>query len=213
MRSSLAPVLLLALAACENPVSYGGVQMRPYFPFDGARTWEFVSSDTSIGYRLLGTLEAETTTGHDGDVEIFTVAYSRKCPQSAVDCTEDWIRDVRWSAHSYHGIEIWGYESPSGSVVYNPPLKFALGEMLGGDQTTTTTGGSVWTSTFEGLATCPVTWTAEWGDRCARYTLETDGTDTLLAGEWYAITQYNVVAFQLTSDTGIWQLDYATVEN
>lgn len=206
----LFPAFLLVLAACDNPVSYSGYLMAPYFPFDGERTWEFASTDTSLEYRLIATLDSEFEQGMGGSVSVYTVSYERKCANDAGSCTDGWVRDIRWSSNGGEGILIWGYEDGSGSVAFDPPVMLADAEMLADQTVTTTTGGATWTSTFHGLDTCPVTWTSEWGARCTHFDLDDGGANHAIAGEYWAITQYNVVAFQLAGDSGVWQLDYAT---
>ena len=210
-----AAFILLVLAACDSPVTYSGYQMERYFPFDGAgRTWEFESTDAAVDHRIVATLDTAFETHSDGYTRIYSVTYDRDCKEEGGACTDGWIRDVRWSADAVEGVRIWGFETDAGTVVYDPPIVLAEPEMLADESVETTTGGVTWTATFHGNATCPVLWTAEWEDQCIHITLDDgDGNGSAgeyLAGEYYAITQYNVVAMKLTADTGTWQLDYAT---
>ena len=206
---------LLVLAACDSPVTYSGYQMDRYFPFDGqGRTWEFESTDAAVDHRIVATLDTAFATHEDGYTRIFSVTYDKDCKADDGSCTDAWIRDVRWSSDAVEGVRIWGYETAAGTVSYDPPIVLADPEMLADEFVTTETGGVTWTATFLGNEVCPVIWTSEWADSCIHISLDDgDGnpaTGEYLAGDYWAITQYNVVGMRLTSDTGTWQLDYAT---
>jgi hypothetical protein len=67
-----------------------------------------------------------------------------------------------------------------------------------------------YTSTFDVIVSeCPIQWVDTWTG-CPKITLSDGGAEAPLAGEYYAIGGYNVVAMELTGDTGQWQLLYAT---
>jgi len=210
MRALLTPILLVALAGCDNPVTYSGYLMAPYFPFDGERTWEFASTDTSLDYKIVGTLDSNFETMNDGVSDVYTVKYDKKCNNDATGCSDDWVRSMRWSTDGQYGTLIWSVENAAGSTPFDPPLQITQPEMLSGDSVSTTTDGATWTSTFQGLDTCPVTWTSDWGDQCAHFVVDDGGAGHGIVGDWWTITQYNVVAWKLADDTGTWQLDYAT---
>ena len=117
---------------------------------------------------------------------------------------------MRWSADDDHGVEIWGFSSPIDSVDYDPPIRLANPLMLPLSSASTVSGGLTWEARFLGHDTCPVTWTSEWDDRCIHIRLDDGSNGSPIAGDYWAITQYNVVAFRLSDDSGTWQLDYAT---
>jgi len=205
--------LVVTLAACDSPITYSGYQMEQYFPFDGLRTWEYVSTDTSLPYKLVATLDPSFTTEQGGDIQVYRVSYEYVCV-SEDPCTPAWVRDVLWSSDGTYGTRIWGFDTAGGTVSFDPSVQVTDGEMVAGASVVTDTGGDTWTSTFVGVETCPVIWTQEWGDRCVHLHLDDgDGDDdggSWVAGHYWVITNYNVVGMELTDDTGQWQLSYAT---
>lgn len=215
MRVLVLPAVLLPallLAGCDSSVGYVGYRMDEYFPFDGERTWEFTSTDTTLPYKLVATLDPEPET--EGGVEIFSIQYDRVCVSADETCTDARVRTVRWSSDAIGGTRIWGYENDAGAVSFDPPVQLTLPQMVPSETATTQLDGVTWTSTFVGVEACPVTWTSEWEDRCLHLHLDDgDGDATQgswLAGDYWAIVQYNVVGMALTEDTGTWQLSYAT---
>lgn len=206
----LAPLVLL-LAACDNPITYGGYQMEQYFPFDGERTWEFVNTDTTLGYKLKATLDSTPTM--EGAQEVYSVTYETLCVgDDTTGCTDTWLRDVLWSSDGIEGTFIWGYDTASGTTTYDPPLQITETDQLANSVVTTQTNGATYSVTFHGITNCPVVWTTEWENRCAQFTIDDGGAGDELAGDLWAITQYNVVGLQLADDPGTWQLSYATYQ-
>ncbi len=207
----VATLPLVMLIACDGAITTSPLRIANYFPFDGERTWEFTNTDEAIEHRLYAVLDPEPLEG-DG-APIHRISYS-ECPGSGECDDTTLVREIHWSNDSVEGIQIWGYETPSGKVDFDPPIFLSFAHMDPGESAVTTTGGADWTGTFHGLDTCPVTWTTQWGDSCLRFSLEGgSGADAEhLAGEYWAITQYNVVAIDLDAEPGIWQLSYATWE-
>ncbi len=212
---SLVPVLgSLALSACGgSSVTYSGYSMSNYFPFDGSsRTWEFVSTDTTIPHKLVATLATPGTPSADGAM-VFEVDYETQCVQAdAEGCVDAWVRTLAWSSDGTRGTLLHSLETADGLTAFDPPIALTDDTMLVGDSVQTTTGGTTWTATFEGLDACPVVWTSEWGNQCIHLTLDDGGLGSELAGDYWAITQYNLVGFQLADDSGVWQLSNATFE-
>ena len=46
--AALAVILLTGCPPKENPYGYGGTLMYEFFPFDGIRTWEFISTNEDL---------------------------------------------------------------------------------------------------------------------------------------------------------------------
>lgn len=204
------PLIALLLAGCDSEVTYSGFDMTRYFPFDGERTWEFVSTDTSIPYKLVSTMDSNHSTGPDGEF-VYAVSTSAVCVDTE-SCTDAWVRSIAWSSDRTFGTRVHSLETPSGTTTFDPPLQMTDPDALTGDSVSTDVGGTEWTVTFEGLDTCPVIWTDQWGDQCIHLVLDDGGAGSELAGDYWAITQYNVVAFALAGDTGTWELSYLTFE-
>lgn len=215
MPRSLVVLSLLAAAACDNPISYSGYQMTQYFPFDGERTWEYKNAETGVPYKIVGTLERNVDTSADGS-DMHRIAYERACLTDTESCTDGWIRDVLWSVDGQNGARIWGYEDEAGAVDFDPPVVVAESQMQAGESVSVDTGGTTWTSSFEGVEECPVTWTQEWGNSCLRMHVDDGDGDPAagspIAGDYWVITQYNVVGMQLTDHEAVWELSYATYE-
>ena len=210
MRTLGLVILALGVAGCDSTVTVSGFQMEQYFPFDGNRTWEFVSSDTSLDYRLVATLDPAFTAAEEGVTRIYGVSYHKTW--EGEDASEpEWVRDVLWSSDGTFGTRIWGIDTPAGTTSYDPPIQLTDNEQLAGTTETTTTGGVTFTSTFLGNEQCPVLWTEDWGNDCIRLSLDDGGTGTEIAGDYWAITQFNVVGMQVGADTGVWQLSWTEV--
>ena len=184
--------------------------MDDFFPFDGARTWEYVSTDVSVPYKLIATLDSafEEVDGK----KVYTVDYTYDClDPKGKDCPDaGFVRAVRWSSSASGGVLLHSFEDISGRTNYDPPIALTSSRMIVGDVVSTETDGVSYTSTFDVIVSeCPIQWVDTWSD-CPKLTLDDGGAGAPLAGVYYAIGGYNVVAMELTGDTGQWQLLYAT---
>lgn len=210
---SLVLIVVSGVAGCGGGgYQYAGYSMDDFFPFDGARTWEYANTDVTVPYKMIATLDSGY---EDADgTKIFTVDYSYECLNpKGKDCPNaGFVRAVRWSANASSGVSMHSFEDISGRTEYDPPIALTSGRMVVGDTVETQTGGVDYTSTFEVIVSeCPIQWVDTWSD-CPKITLDDGGAGAPLAGEYYAIGGYNVVAMELTGDTGQWQLLYATYE-
>jgi hypothetical protein len=200
----------LALAAgCSggSTYSYSGYVRESYFPFDGARSWEFVSSDATLSHKIVAELDPNSQVTGDG-IEIFSIDYWLECLEEGPLCDgEEPLRTVKWSADQTLGVAIHA----SGADSWDPPVVIASPKMAVGDTAVTESGGVTFTSTFDSITGCPVKWTDAW-DECVRILVDDGGAGVDIAGEYFAVVGYNVVAMQLTGDTGQWQLSFAQYE-
>ena len=202
--------VLLALAGCVGGGSYtyGGYVMEGYFPFDGERSWEFISTDTTVGRKIVATLD--TTPEDSASHTIYTITSTLECLDVDPECPgSELLRTVRWSSDQTDGVLIHSWDEGGDKTTFDPPLQLALPRMAVGEVAETQTGGVSYTSTFDAITDCPVQWTDAWTE-CVKLTVDDGGAGTLPAGTWYAVSGYNVVSFQLTGDTGQWELLFAT---
>ena len=201
--------LLVLMSACEPaPVRVSGWQMENFFPFDGARTWEFTSDDAESRHLLIATLDPEATNLEDGS-SLHEISYDLQCADVNDDgCEESWVRSVTWSTSRTDGIKLTELHGPDVDLVFDEPIIIAEDEMVVGESVTS--GGFV--STFEGLEPCPVLWTDEW-DTCAHLIVTGTGPGAeSIVGEYWAVLNFNVVSLKLDSDVAQWRLSDATFE-
>jgi len=219
--AALAVVLLTGCLPKENPFGYGGTLMYEYFPFDGIRTWEFISTDEDLPHTMVATMrepDPDAKAPKDG-INLYTIDYSKHCRGADGSCIEgDLIRTITWSSDLEDGVRIHDYEdATTGLIEFNPPILIAPEKMERDETAVTDTGGFTWTSTLIATETCPVHMNVDWTD-CIHFSLDDgDGdinTNPGLVGDYWAIVGYNVVAVELAAEVsmvdgeevGQWQL-------
>lgn len=209
MRAAFA--LLILSAACngaDDQYQISGYTMTSFFPFDGDRTWEFTSTDEARAHYLIASLDPEFQTLEDGTT-VHEISYDLQCIDPNDEACEDaWVRSLVWSVNRIEGIAIREVHAPDGDVVFDEPVYIAADEMTVGDSVTS--GG--FTSTFESIDPCPVLLSDDW-DTCAHLVLSggTELAGTHLNGEYWAVSNFNVVSMMIDSDGGEqWQLSGQT---
>lgn len=217
-------IALLALAACNtgDGFSYSGYRMDDFFPFDGSRSWTFTNADASVENTVVATLGSEPEVPEEG-LYIYSVDYALGCPDGGADtdtdaCTADGpfrISNIGWSSDTSRGVLIHAFADAAGTTTsFDPPLTVAAKQGVVGDQWTSTTSAGTFVSTFAQIGPCPVLMAVDWED-CIRVHIDDDGDESTpvshaLHGDWYAVASFNVIAFQLTGDTGRWELSNTT---
>ena len=204
--------VLVLLSSCEpvdDSFQISGYNMDTFFPFDGARTWEFTTTEAESRQMLIATLDPESTTLDDGS-RVHEVSYDLVCIDvNDETCEDEWVRSLVWSTSRANGVAIRELHAPAGDVVFDEPVYLAAGEMTVGD----TIESGDFTATFFNIEPCPVLWTDQW-DTCVHLILE--GGSGLagehLAGEYWAVSNFNMVSFQLANSNFQWQLSDATFE-
>lgn len=200
-KSALLTIAVLFAASCEptEPV-YQGFVMENFFPFDGARTWHYISEDVDLNYKIVATLDTSYEEAHDGATKIYTVNMISECIGMDPECVDGQdLGSYRMSADQTYGTLYWGYSTPEeGVITFDPPIKITGRTMKVGDiETTTTTrnGTDVLTFDVEMISQehCDVEWTDSW-DGCLKLQISEDG-DSAPAGTWWVITNYNIVAW------------------
>jgi len=204
--------VMLSTGCGGSAYQYAGYSMDDFFPFDGERTWEYINTDITIPYKVIATLDSEHRT--EGSTKIYAVDYDKEClDPTSKDCVDEgYLRTVEWSSDPTDGVMLHSLTDILGKTNFTPPITLAASRMAVGDTVVTNTDGVTFTATFDVIASeCPIQWVDTWTD-CPKITLDDGGAGAALAGEYYAIGGYNVVAMELTGDTGQWQLLYATYQ-
>lgn len=207
MRFALLPILGLAIVGCEPAYNYQGYDMPDHFPLDGSKLeWEYSSTDTTIGNELL---VEKVGTAVVGDVEVATLEHWI----IGEDDSEDLAWSVLWSSDSVQGVQIHGYtnETNDTEVTFDPPILFAEGHGIPGDQLITQSGGYTWTATFSSVEGCETYWVPGWADEnCLVVTLD-DGDDTpitnaIIVGTYWLVPRYGSAWLELDAYDAIWSL-------
>lgn len=221
-------IALLALAACTggDQFTYSGYPMDDFFPFDGQRTWTFTNADASVANTVVATLNSEPEVPSEG-LFVFSVDYALGCAEEGTDtdtaaCTGDGdpfrISNIRWSSDTGRGVLIHSFADAAGTTTtFEPPITLADNRGGVSDSWSSTTSDGTYVSTFASIGACPVIMTVDWTD-CVRMHLDDDGDEATpvskpLHGDWYAVAGFNVIGFQLTGDTGRWELSNTTFTN
>lgn len=196
----------LALFGCGGPgYTYGGSEVWQLFPFDGTRTWEYISTDTSLSYKLLVTSigEAEAIDG----TNVYTLDYTTECVAADPDCVDGEILwKLRWSSDPTDGVLIHAFDVGAGMQDIVPPMQMTFDTMKKGEVAETTTGGANWTSTMLGTESCPIAMAANW-EECGLFEVAVDAGDGFpMAGKWWATKGNGVAAMELATQTGRWEL-------
>ncbi len=204
---------LSLLGACGgNTIGFSGILVWEMFPFDGDRTWEYISTDVDIGYKLIGRTVGEPDV-LDGR-NVYAVEYVKECIGSDPDCVDgDPLYRVKWSSNSRDGVHIHSYEVDGTIVDLDPPVQVTTASMLREAQLNTASAGSNWTSTMIGVESCPVTFSEDW-DQCGAFVVETDAAvgGYPIAGKYWAVAGHNLAAIELDGDTGRWELSDSDCE-
>jgi hypothetical protein len=203
----LSSFALLMLGACKGyPPSFSGSPVWQMFPFDGERTWTYISTDTTLPYKLVAhsTGEPEVVGGDN----VYTIEYTSSCFGADPSCIDgEVLRRVKWSSNVTDGVFVHAWaEGDDAFVDLEPPIHVTLDDMKRGETLETTTAGAVWTSTMSGIEECPIALSAAW-DECGRFEVSVEGTDGYpVAGAYWATVGNGIAAMELATETGVWQL-------
>lgn len=200
------PALLLLAGCAGNGFTFPGTPVWKMFPFDGERSWGYISTDDAATYHLDTTSSGEAE--KIGGANVYTLVTVKDCIGSDPDCVDgDPAFRMSWSSDSVDGVQIWGYADGDGQYVeLRPPIQVATAEMARGDTIETVTGGVTWTSTLDGIQECPIRLVAQW-DECAAFTLTVDGGPAYpIAGTWYATAGNGIAAFQHEEEEQRWEV-------
>jgi len=209
MRFGLFILAPLALIACETEGDETApVDVTEAFPFDGNPTWELMNENTAVTYQLVGSLAQDRD-----DANIYTIRYAKRCMAVDPTCVDDeLVRAISLSNDPNTGVYLHSVNDAGVETVFEPPLAIAAAEMFQNDQMITQTAGFTWTSTLVSTEECPVVITGGIADQCLRLSISDGGmgeTNAGLVGEYWATAGYGIVAMDVASDEGRWELrDY-----
>lgn len=196
--------LLVAAAGCGSEPELLGDQMRVYFPFDGTRTWSFISTNQSISYKVIATLEPAR--GQVGSEE-YPIRYTKRCVGNDPSCVDgEWLYTQWWRYSS--GAFMTAFDSPEGNTFFDPPLQFTTDRMVRTDTVETNTGGATWTVEFVGKEPCPSRWNAASLPDCVRMTAS--GGTSAVAMTYFFVPDWMLGGFQWGDSPDTWQIERAT---
>lgn len=184
---------------------FGGSPVWQMFPFDGERTWDYISTDTALPYKTIVTSVDEPEVV--GGTNVYALTYVTECFGASETCVDGTvIRRMQWSSTVSDGVFIYSYDSGDGYVELDPPLHFAEDSAKKGDAIVTETAGATWTSTMQGIEACPIRLTADWPE-CGLFEVTVDvGEGYPLVGKYWATKGNGIAAFELATEAGQWQL-------
>jgi hypothetical protein len=183
-----------------------GSEVWRMFPFDGARTWSYISTDESLAYKLEAHSIGEPEKA--GNTNVYNVEYSTRCFGNDPDCVdEEILRKVKWSSDVTDGVYIHAWAPGTDPFVdFDPPVQIATAEMKRDEIIETATGGGTWTSKLLGIEECPTTMSVTLPE-CGRFEVTTDAVDGFpIAGTYWATVSHGVTGIELLGDGGLWQL-------
>jgi hypothetical protein len=184
--------------------------MTDFFPLDGTRSWEFANMNSQVNVVLDGqlnpNLESDPAIRED-DVVVHRLRYTARCQEGQPECGEEgWKYDILMSADTTWGVQLWGYDTPeTGAVAFEDAIRLAEVRMAFDDfRESPGIDGHDFVSTFETVSEdCDELLSVKW--ECARLRLDSTPPGHWLAGTWWAVAGYNVVAWQRTNDLGKWR--------
>ncbi|MCB9745897.1 MAG: hypothetical protein H6740_25205 [Alphaproteobacteria bacterium] len=96
-----------AWAAPAAETTYGGYDMVDAFPVDGVREWDFANESKPFDiHMVMGSGSSIVNVdGDDVEVKTFEIFFGPDGPSSG-----DLFMNMKWSADSYNGILLHGYE-------------------------------------------------------------------------------------------------------
>jgi hypothetical protein len=201
-------MLSLGFLACTGPstIPEGAPPVWDFFPFDGEREWAYISTDSTLPYALLATMDGlpERINGKN----VYTVVYEVDCRTNSPDCDDGQrLFVLRWSSDASDGVYVHQYgvgEDPF--IAFDPPIHLATDNMDPDDSLTTASNGASWTSTMGQFTGCPVRLSQDIPN-CGTWTVGPDAGDGFpLAGQWWAVKSIGVTTIQLTGESGVWEL-------
>lgn len=211
-------VLLLTGCPTKDQILPGGESLYEHFPFDGVRTWEYISTDLEISYKLKGDMRADDPNPDvSADFNVYHIDYSTKCVAADPDCVDGaLVRSIGVSSDVTNGVLIHSFVQGSVDISYDPPLVIAPRETKVGQEIETFTDGITWTSTLTGYETCEGIVNMQ-GDQftsanCAAHIVLEDAdsnadTNYGLAGEYWVSIGLGIIGLSLEGDDGqIWGL-------
>ena len=104
----------LGIGCAGYPPTFDGSPVWRMFPFDGDRTWDYTSSDTSLPHKLITNSvdQAENINGSN----VYTLSTVKECFGNDPDCVDGELQwRTGWSSSTNDGVFIWSYSAQTTS--------------------------------------------------------------------------------------------------
>ena len=195
-------ITLVLLACTPSTTTYKGINIYNYMPLDGQRSWSYSNAEAA---------ESEDTAANGSwtiDVEKISEEQVDMTKLNTLEYKENYqgeegasLFKITWSSDSMDGIVIHGYEiSGEEAVLIDPPLQVTVPQGYPDNSIETSTNVGDFTTTFQGIESCPNRWVSEDDDpwECAHLTIE--GPDSApFIGDWWTANTWAVSIFNLSS--------------
>jgi hypothetical protein len=203
MRALNASVMMV-LVGCTGGVEFEGQNIPNYFEFQNnlETRWEYANEDETLNYRLVGTITDFLTV--DGSTEYTTTWRSDCIGANDPDCADDQIiRELTMTA-DFLGVRILEVDGNR----LDTPIQLADQFMKVGDQTSSTSAGSTFTSTYvETAQVCPVL-IVNW-NQCPVFELAGSPANPAVDGQYAIAADFNLVMMDWADQPGRWMLTNA----
>lgn len=206
-------VVLVAPSGCAQP-DFGtpGRLMDDYFELTNASEWTYVSTDDSFDWQNKA-VRSEEGVALDEDTTVYTRSHEVQCTESP-GCEPAFLYSIDWSTSPSDGAFIHGWQLPDMEEPRpaETPIRIVDNRMNVGDiETTEGVDGHAFTSEFTRLEACPTPGVPRFAEEtCVVLTVTSEPAGHWLAGTYWALTGWHVVAFERTDDTGRWELEAIT---
>lgn len=210
-------VLLLTGCPATDQFTPGPEVLWQHFPFDGNRTWEYISSDLEVTYKLAGTTrEDDPDPEVSEDFNIYHVDFATKCVAADPSCVDgELVRTIAFSSDVTNGTLIHKFQQGSLDITYEPPLVLAPDDTAVGEVYETITDGQKWSTTLVGFETCEGIVHMQGADfaasNCSAHLTLADGdanvdTNQGLTGEYWVAKGLGIIGIKLEGDEATWGL-------
>ena len=219
-----APVFAL-IAGCKPPdnITGGGIELWEHLPFDGTRTWEYISSNVDIPYKLVGRMRPDDPDPDlSADFNIYHIDFTKDCVQPDPGCIEDDpVRTLAFSSDVSNGILVHSFEQGGVVVDFDPPLVLAPKDVDVDEAVETVTDGATWTSTLLGFEPCEGIVNMQGSQfeatNCSARLLLQDGdnlseTNYGLPGDYWLSKGLGIIGIQLDGEDDVWGLSSMVCE-
>lgn len=218
-RWSAAFILLLTGCPAQDQFTTDGLELWEHFPFDGTRSWEYISTNLELDYKLQGDMRPDDPDPEvSEDYNIYHIDFTQNCVNPDSGCVDgQLVRTLGFSSDITNGTLIHTFNQGSVNIEFDPPLVVAPKEFDTVGQTEdTSTDGITWSSTLVGFEPCSNVIAMQGSDfeksNCSAHLTLSDNdnfpdTNYGLAGDYWVAKGLGIVGISLEGDDGeIWGL-------